>query len=199
MPLSLVPSFLIYCFTCSITPGPANLCSLNTAMSKGRSAALIQWRGLFIGFAIVSFVTAFLSYFLGNVLGDAVRYLSYIGAAYLLYLAIQTLLPLFGAGHETTHAAEGQGTFVRGLIVQLTNVKIMIYCMTIFSSYVLPYSRKLSSLLLMAAFLPFTGPVCNLVWLFAGVRLQRIFLKYRTPVSLMMALSLAYCAISLIL
>ena len=75
----------------------------------------------------------------------------------------------------------------------------MIYCMTIFSSYVLPYSRKLSSLLLMAAFLPFTGPVCNLVWLFAGVRLQRIFLKYRTPVSLMMALSLAYCAISLIL
>ena len=47
MPVSLIPSFLIYCFVGAITPGPANLCSLGAALRYGRGPALRQWRGLF--------------------------------------------------------------------------------------------------------------------------------------------------------
>lgn len=32
MPISLIPSFLLYCFVGGITPGPANLCSLSAAL-----------------------------------------------------------------------------------------------------------------------------------------------------------------------
>ena len=43
-----------------------------------------------------------------------------------------------------------------------------------------------------------TGPVCNLAWLFAGVKLQKLFQQHRMVISLLMALSLVYCAISLV-
>ena len=70
MPVSLIPSFLSFCFINGITPGPANLCSLSTAMNEGKQAALRQWRGLFTGFAIVSLGSAMVNAFLGSVLGD---------------------------------------------------------------------------------------------------------------------------------
>lgn len=106
MPVSLIPSFLSFCFINGITPGPANLCSLSTAMNEGKQAAL--------------------------------------------------------------------------------------------STFVLPYTKDFLSLLLVGAFLPFTGPVCNLAWLFAGVKLQKLFQQHRMVISLLMALSLVYCAISLV-
>ena len=82
MPVSLIPSFLSFCFINGITPGPANLCSLSTAMKEGKQAALRQWRGLFTGFAIVSLGSAMVNAFLGSVLGEYVRYLAWAGAAY---------------------------------------------------------------------------------------------------------------------
>ena len=87
MPVSLIPSFLSFCFINGITPGPANLCSLSTAMNEGKQAALRQWRGLFTGFAIVSLGSAMVNAFLGSVLGEYVRYLAWAGAAYLLWMA----------------------------------------------------------------------------------------------------------------
>ena len=47
-------------------------------------------------------------------------------------------------------------------------------------------------------FLPFTGPMCNLVWLFAGASLQKLFARHRRTVDVAMALSLALCAVSLV-
>ncbi len=42
MPLSLVPSFVLYCLVSAVTPGPANLCSLASALKYGRRRALVQ-------------------------------------------------------------------------------------------------------------------------------------------------------------
>jgi len=46
MPISLIPSFLLYCFVGGITPGPANLCSLGAALrcgSGGGCSAAFFW------------------------------------------------------------------------------------------------------------------------------------------------------------
>ncbi len=48
-------------------------------------------------------------------------------------------------------------------------------------------------------FLPFTGPIANLLWLFAGASLKRFFEHYQKPVNVVMALSLAFCAVSIVL
>ena len=42
-------------------------------------------------------------------------------------------------------------------------------------------------------------PVCNLAWLFTGVKLQRLFRRHKKVISILMAISLVYCAVSLVL
>ena len=202
MPFSLLPSFLSYCFINGITPGPANLCSLSTAMNEGKQAALRQWTGLFTGFALVALGSVLITAFLGNVLGERVRFLAWIGAGYLLWMAWGLLRPvIFPSGEEEPHKGRtiGRATFWTGLFIQLTNVKIMVFCMTALASYVLPYTHSFLPLLAVGLFLPFTGPVCNLAWLFTGVKLQRLFRRHKKVISILMAISLVYCAVSLVL
>nr|WP_297312508.1 LysE family transporter [uncultured Oscillibacter sp.] len=91
MPMSLLPSFLLYCYVGAITPGPANLCSLSTALRYGKGPALRQWRGLFTGFFLVSMASVLITYFLGTMLNQYVGLLSWVGAAYLLWMAWHTL------------------------------------------------------------------------------------------------------------
>ncbi len=195
MPASIIPSFLYYCFIAGITPGPANLCSLNASMRYGRRQALKQWRGLFAGFWVIAIGSVLITYFLGGVLGSSVSILAWIGAAYLVYLGIHILRS--GKGKKTEEANKNCNFFT-GLIINLTNVKIMLTCLTSLSSYVLPYDQSFRSLLLVGVFLPFTGPICNLAWLFTGVALQRFFEKYEKPINIVMAVSLFYCAFSLV-
>lgn len=195
MPTSLIPSFLIYCYVGAITPGPANLCSLSAALRYGKGPALRQWRGLFTGFFLVSMASVLVTYFLGAVLNQYVGVLSWVGGAYMLYLAWHTLRS--SAGPEgTTAKAPG---FLTGLLVNLTNVKVMLFCLVALSSYVLPYSKSFRSLLLAGLFLPFTGPPANLVWLFAGAALQKLFSNHRKAVDRVCAAALACCAVSLFL
>lgn len=194
MPVSLIPSFLIYCFVGAITPGPANLCSLGAALRYGRGPALRQWRGLFCGFFLDSMGAVAVTWLLGAALDRYVGALSWVGAAYLLWMAWHMLRP-GGADPDRDPAAP---TFLTGLLVNLTNVKVIIFCIAALSGYVLPYNSSIWALLAVGLFLPFTGPVCNLVWLFAGASLQKLFARHRRTVDVAMALSLALCAASLV-
>ena len=144
MPVSLIPSFLSFCFINGITPGPANLCSLSTAMNEGKQAALRQWRGLFTGFAIISLGSVLINAFLGSVLGEHVRYLAWAGASYLLWMAWNMIRPVIFPDAADEHGqgrSVGKASFWTGLLVQLTNVKIIVFCMTALSSFVLHIQR----------------------------------------------------------
>lgn len=194
MPVSIIPSFLLYCYVGAITPGPANLCSLSAALRYGRGPALRQWRGLFTGFLIISMVSVVISFLLGAVLDRYVAVLSWAGAVYILWLAWHTLR---ASADPAAREAAAPG-FRTGLLVQLANVKVMVFCMVALTSYVLPYSGSFWSLLAVGLFLPFTGPLANLVWLFAGASLQRLFAEHGRAADILMAAALALCAVSLV-
>lgn len=194
MPGTMIPSFLLYCYIGAITPGPANLCSLSTALRYGKGPALRQWRGLFTGFFIVSMASVAVTYFLGTVLNQYVGIFAWIGAGYILWMAWHMLR---SAGDAKAQVAD-MPCFRTGLLVQLTNVKIMVFCLTALASYVLPYSNSFWMLLGVGLFLPFTGPIANLVWLFAGASLQKLFANHRKAVDIVMAASLTLCAVSLV-
>lgn len=164
-------------------------------MRYGRKQALKQWRGLITGYCVIAIAAVFVTYFLGGVLGDRVRILAFVGAAYLVYLGVHILV---SKKDNDDGEAEKNCNFLTGLIINLTNVKIMLSCLTALSSYVLPYTQSFRSILLVGIVLPFTGPICNLAWLFTGAALQRFFEKYERPINIVMAVSLFYCAFSLI-
>lgn len=194
MPASLLPSFLLYCYVGAITPGPANLCSLSTALRYGKGPALRQWRGLFTGFFLVSMAAVLATWLMGTLLNQYVGALSWVGAAYLLWMAWHTLRASSGPEGQVSSAPG----FLSGLLVNLTNVKVMIFCLMALASYVLPYTRSLRALLAVGLFLPFTGPLANLVWLFAGAALQKLFVNHRKAVDRACAAALALCAVTLV-
>ena len=195
MTASLIPAFLVYCFVGGITPGPANLCSLSAALRYGRGPALKQWQGLFVGFFLVSMGAVAVTYCLGTLLSGYVGWLAWVGAAYLLWMAWHMLR---SAGVTAAESDPAYPSFRNGLLLQLTNVKVIIFCLTALSGYVLPYHQSFLWLLAVGLFLPFTGPMANLVWLFAGVSLQKLFSDHRKMVDVVMAVSLALCAVSLV-
>lgn len=195
MPLALIPSYIFYCSLSGVTPGPANITSLNAAMRYGKQRALVQWRGITVGFAFDALLSAFVVYFLGESMGRYVDYLSFVGAAYILWLALHILR---STGKERASDAK-DCSFRNGFIVQATNAKVILLCLTALSSYVLPYHKDLGTLLLVGLTLPLLGgPTWNLLWLYAGAALQDFFHAHEKPLNILMALALLLCAVSLV-
>lgn len=194
MPLTLLPSLLLAIFAVGYSPGPANLYSLACCLKFGRRKALKMWRGLLAGFSIAVIIMAVLTHLLGEVMGDYVIYLKYLGAAYILWLAWKMWR---FSGQNNAEAQDC--SFSSGLIVQLTNAKMLLFDLTAFSVYVMPYSNKLSDLLVVAALLLLAGPGANLAWLYAGAYLRRFFAKHQKKVDVVMSVLLALCAIYIII
>lgn len=197
MPAELIPSFLFYAFVSGITPGPANLSSLSMALRHGKRNAIHQWYGLFAGYTTVALLSVFVCYFIGAVFEQHVKMLSLIGVVYIVWLSFKLFKEAFFPQHSEI-SNDVKGTFVTGVLIQLTNIKIMVFCVTAISIYALPYNADFSSLLLCGLFLPFTGPICNLAWLFAGVILKKFFGEYHKTINILMGLSLLFCAASIL-
>lgn len=81
----------------------------------------------------------------------------------------------------------------------MTNAKILLFDLTCFSSFVLPYSNKLCDLLVVSAMLLIAGPGANLVYVYIGTYLNNLFRKYRRQSDITMSLALALCAIYIVL
>lgn len=194
MPLSQLPTLLLYILIVGYTPGPANIYSLTCAMKYGRKQALVMWRGLLTGFTIAVIGMAVLSHLLGEALGDYVAYLKYLGAAYILWLAFQ-IYRESGAKVKSARLC----TYWSGLVMQLTNAKMLLFDLTVFSLFVLPYSDRLIDMFPVAVLLLLAGPGANLLWLLAGDYLRHIFGKYQKQVDIVMALLLVLCAVAILL
>ena len=197
IPAELIPSFLFYAFVSGITPGPANLSSLSVALSYGKTSAVRQWYGIFTGYSIVAALSAFICYFIGTNFENHIQTLSFIGLFYIVWLAFKQFREAFHPQISSNENADN-GKFTTGILIQLTNVKIMIFCISAISLYSLPYHSDFISILLFALLLVFTGPICNLVWIFAGVILKRFFGEYNRTINILMGLSLLFCAVSIV-
>lgn len=194
MPIEKLPSLLALILAVGYSPGPANIFSLMCSMRNGRKAALRMWLGLLTGFTIAVVVLAVATHFIGESMGRYVRYVKYIGAAYILYLAWKTYSSPEGQQRQTRGCS-----FMSGMVMQLTNAKILLFDLMVFSTFVLPYSDALPDLLYVAAFLSLAGPGANLVWLLMGGFLHRVFARHQRKMEIAMAMCLAACAVAIVI
>lgn len=191
---SSVVAFLFYAFVQGITPGPANTVSFASAMAFEARGALRQWAGLVVGFMMVSAMSLCLLLALGSVAQSVIPVISWLGAAYMVYLAAHMLKGL----HEGGEAERLRPTFARGVIVQLSNAKIAVASVAAFSSYVIPYVQDPLLIGLSALVMPVVGTLCNLVWLFGGSWLSRAYAKHERAANVAMAAALVLCAASMV-
>lgn len=194
MPYSLLPTLLLQMLIVGYTPGPANIYSLAMSLRHGRKASFAMWAGLLTGFSIAVGLMAILTHLLGIAFGEYVAWLKYLGAAYILYLAWR----IWNRGRLAENDNR-ECSFWSGMLVQMTNAKMLLFDLTVFSTFVLPYSNNLTDLLEVSAWLLIAGPGGNLAWLLAGSFLRRFFLRYGRQVDVVSAIALILCAIYIVL
>lgn len=108
----------------------------------------------------------------------------------MLYLAYKTWRSSIVDAAENTAC-----TFWDGFLVQFTNAKMILFELTAYSSFVLPYSDRLIDLLFVCALLLIAGPIANLVWLLVGSSIRPFIVKYQRIIGAVLALALVACAV----
>lgn len=194
MPVSLLPSLLLAILLVGYTPGPANLFALHCSMKNGVRKALVMWFGLLTGFTVVAVIAAVVTHEVGAMMGRYVVILKYLGCVYIFYLAWQ----IYHSSGQTK-GTDKTCSFLSGFIVQLTNAKIILFDLMVYTTFVLPYSHCLIDLLVVTALLELAGPGANLVYIFAGGFLHGLFQRHARLIDTVMAILLAGCAVYLLI
>lgn len=194
MPYQMLPSLLLYILALGYTPGPSNLCAFHSGIHFGRRNAMRLWWGFLAGFVVIDTATILITHFLGDFLGRYARWLAYAGAVYMVCLAV---LIIVRSGKPKEEMA-GTCSFWTGLVIELTNAKVWMFCFTALGTYVLPYSSSVFELSKVGILLVLAGPMANLVWLVAGSWLDRLTERYGRLIDTILALALVLCALLLI-
>lgn len=193
MYFSIIMTYLPYSLVTAFTPGPNNIVALcavsRNGWRKGRHVLL----GIAAGFLYVMVLCALFCYELARYVPALAKILKYVGAAYIVWLAIHV-------ARSTYAETEDHGiSFWKGVFLEFTNIKIILYAITIYTGYVLPSGAGLGSLLFHAVSMTFIGMAGVMTWAGAGSILQRFLKQYCRPFNLVMALVLVYCAVTLVL
>lgn len=194
MPSQMLPSLLLYILALGYTPGPSNLCAFHSGIHFGRRRAMRIWWGFVIGFLVIDTTLVLVTHFLGDVLGPYVRFLSYLGAVYMVCLAVMIVLRS-GKSKEDMAASCSVRT---GFLIEVTNAKVWMFCLTALGTFVLPYSNSFIEIAKVGLLLTLAGPVANLVWLVAGAGLNKLTERYGRLIDIVLAAVLVICAVMLI-
>jgi threonine/homoserine/homoserine lactone efflux protein len=186
--------FLSYIFITAYTPGPNNIMAMNNAARVGFKKGMSFVLGMFAGFSAVMLLCMIFSAVLFKVIPKIQFQMKIIGAAYMLYLIVKTLLPQ--KAHEVR---SNNGGFLIGALLQFINPKIIIYGITAMSSYILPHYSSVPTLIIFAFLLSSVGFSGSLCWALFGSAFNMLFSKYGKALNIIMAALLLYCAVSLFL
>ena len=188
-------AFLSFVFVTTFTPGPNNISSASMGVLYGFKKTLNYRLGIATGFVFVMLLCGAISGTLQQVFPAFETALHYIGAAYILWLAYETL--------RTTYTfKEGKQTllgFSRGLLLQILNPKVVIYGLILYSTFLLPITHNVFYTILSALFLS-SMPLCSTsTWALFGAAIRTYLHRptVRRIVNVALALLLVYTAIEL--
>lgn len=185
--------FLSYVFVTTFTPGPNNIMSMSYSNHYGFRATHRFILGVFAGFFVIILMSSYLNLFLFNLIPRIKIFMEILGTVYMLYLAFKIITSKPGSNKDNP---ENGNSFVSGFMLQFLNPKLILYCLTVISNFVIPYYRSSASLLLFSALLAFVGLLATTSWAFFGILFQKLLADYQIQFNLVMGLLLVYSAVS---
>ena len=194
MPLSIFLEMTLSAILTVWSPGPNNILLLSSASKYGVKRNLRFMTGIWSGSFTLMCLSGLFCSTLGKIIPGIQPVMKCLGAAYILYLSWQTWRRL----PPSDKIQEKEPTWLMGFFLQLINVKIIIYGLTMFSAYILPYESSIPLLFLFAIYLMFLGALGNLIWAFAGNVLKRFYAGHYQLMNGIMALLLVWCALRII-
>ncbi|MCI8977905.1 cysteine transporter [bacterium 1xD8-48] len=193
MPGYVLGNFFIYSVINAFTPGPGNVLALNTVTNYGYKKGRPLYWGIFAGYYVVQIICAVFVFGVSTFLPDVPGIMKYIGAAYILWLAVHIAL-----SKPTTDTVEKSASFLKGFLLQFVNVKIYLFGITALTGYITEYSASLWVLLLFEIIIATIGTIATLTWIGMGVLIQRAYQKYYRVINIILALVLSECVYSML-
>lgn len=189
-------AFLSYILITTFTPGPNVIMSMSNAAKYGVKKSLPFNIGVFIGFTIIMVLSSIFSITLYTLVPSIKPVMSYIGAAYILYLAWKIYKSKPSSQQEDEKATT---SIVSGLLLQFVNPKVILFCITTVTTFIMPYYKSAFALAVFSVAIAFTGFIATLCWAFFGSIFQKFIIRNDKIINTIMALLLVYCAVSLLL
>ncbi|MEN8114016.1 MAG: LysE family translocator [Actinomycetota bacterium] len=122
-----------------ILPGPAVVYIVTRSLSQGRTAGLVSVAGIHVGSAVHIVAAAIGLSALIAASATAFTAIRWLGAAYLIYLGLRTLLS--GGESFTSEVAEPSSyrrVFAQGIIVNVLNPKVALFFLAFVPQFVDP-------------------------------------------------------------
>lgn len=193
MPGYMIGNFFVYAIVNAFTPGPGNILALNTVTSYGIKKGVPLFLGIFTGYYIVQIICAVFVFGINAFLPNVLGVLKYIGAAYILFLAIHIAL-----SKPTEETSDKSASFWKGFMLQFVNVKIYMFGITALTGYVTDYSTSLSVLLMFEMIIATIGTIATSVWIGIGMIIQKTYKRHFRIINIVLALVLLECVYSMI-
>ena len=189
----MLPAFFSYVFVTTFTPGPNNVSSASMGITYGYRKTLRYIMGITVGFACIMFLCGLLTESVTRFLPRLESVLRIVGALYMIYLAVMILR---ASSHEARNGDRSIATFTRGLLLQIVNVKVIIYGITVFSGFLVGIISNTAELILYSCLLAGFAFMSTSVWALFGNALKRYFANrtFTFIFNLIMALLLVYSA-----
>jgi cysteine/O-acetylserine efflux protein len=193
MDAQAISAFLAYAVINAITPGPGNILALNTMGTYGWKKGKRLLFGVFAGYYFTQICCAIFTCGLMQLLGSVISILKYVGGAYILWLAVH-----IARSKPSVAETEKKASFLTGFILQCVNVKILLFGITALTGYVVPYFTTLKMMVLFSLIIATIGSMATIIWCVFGAIFQRYYQKFFRPVNIVLAITLVWCAISLL-
>ena len=191
----LLLPFLSYAVVTTFTPGPNNITASSHGMRLGYRRSLPCLLGMAAGFFLLMSASGLLTDFFVRSYSVIAPWLRWIGVAYMAWLGLSLFLP-----HRAGAVGrDGEATFLSGLLLQLANPKVILYGITIYTSFSALIASSLAAVALSALGLAALGFSSVSLWALTGASLGRFLTNVRARLvfNVAMALLLAWCAWSM--
>ena len=193
MPGYVVVNFFIYSVINAFTPGPGNILALNTVTNYGYKKGRPLFWGIFAGYYVVQMICAIFVFGVSTFLPDVLGIMKYIGAAYILWLAVHIAM-----SRPDADSVEKSASFLKGFLLQFVNVKIYLFGITALTGYITDFSASLWVLLLFEFIIATIGTVATLTWIGMGVLIQKVYQRHYRVINVILALTLLECVYSML-
>lgn len=161
-------AFISYALVMSITPGPNNVMVLSSGANFGLKRTMPHILGITYGFTLQTLAVCAVFGLAWNHLSGPPAWLSWVGAAYLAYLAFK----LLRAGPVGSARVAKPLTLWEGMIFQAVNPKAWIMALTTASVFVPKLGDLRVALLLMGVVLLLINLPCVTTWAAFGDALR---------------------------
>lgn len=149
--------------------------------------------GIFSGYYVVQMVCAVFVYGVSTFLPDMLGVMKYVGAAYILWLAVH-----IAVSRPDEEGGERSASFWKGFMLQFVNVKIYLFGITALTGYVTNFSTSLSVLVFFELVIATIGTVATSAWIGTGLVIQKIYLRHYRLINIILAGALLECVYSIL-